>query len=117
LGPSSKTGTERIHHHKQLVPFWISRNPKGAIPPVQPGSKRPTTVAPLPIDNATQVRTILHHLLEHGDIAGRDVAGHTVIRLAVDEWLLERLLTFDPGALRPASSAWASAATPTCAAN
>ena len=30
--------------------------------------------------------------------SGRDVAGRTVITLAVDDWLLERLLTFDAGA-------------------
>jgi hypothetical protein len=39
---------------------------------------------PLPIDTATQARTILHHLLEHGDVASCDAAGHTVITLAVD---------------------------------
>jgi hypothetical protein len=50
------------------------------------------------IDAGGQARTILHHLLEHGDIAGRDAAGRTVIALAVDDHLLERLLTFDAGA-------------------
>ena len=33
-----------------------------------------------------------------GDIAGRDAAGRTLIVLAVEEPLLERLLTFDAGA-------------------
>ena len=55
------------------------------------------TVVPLPIDAASQARTLLYHLLEHGDVAGRDAAGRTVITLAVDDWLLERLLTFDAG--------------------
>ena len=41
---------------------------------------------------------MLHHLLEHGDIAGRDAVGRTVIKLAVPDWMLERLMTFDAGA-------------------
>jgi hypothetical protein len=49
------------------------------------------------LDPVAQARTILQHLLEHGDIAGRDAAGRTVITLAVDDWLLDRLLTFDGG--------------------
>ena len=56
------------------------------------------TIVALPTDAASQARTILHHLLEHGDVSGRDAAGRTVIMLAVDDWLLERLLTFDAGA-------------------
>jgi hypothetical protein len=53
---------------------------------------------PLPLDPGAQACTILHHLIEHGDIAGHDLAGRTVITLAVDDWLLERLLTFEAGA-------------------
>jgi hypothetical protein len=56
------------------------------------------TVVPLPTDPASRARTILRHFLEDGDVAGRDAAGRTVIALAVDDWLLERLLTFDAGA-------------------
>jgi hypothetical protein len=56
------------------------------------------TVVPLHLDPGSQARTILHHLLERGDIAGHDVTGRTVITLAVDDWLLEQLLTFDAGA-------------------
>ena len=52
-------------------------------------------VVSLPTDAGSQSRDILDHLLEHGDVAGRDAAGRTVITLAVDDWLLERLLTFD----------------------
>jgi hypothetical protein len=55
------------------------------------------TILPLLLDPAAQARTILHHLLQHGDIAGRDTAGRTVITLAVDRWLLKQLLTFDAG--------------------
>jgi hypothetical protein len=43
-------------------------------------------------------RTILHHLLERGDVADRDAARRTLIMLAVDDRLLDRLLTFDGGA-------------------
>ena len=56
------------------------------------------TVVPLPLDPGSEARTILHHLLAHGDIAGRDDAGRTLITLAVDDWLLDHLLTFDAGA-------------------
>ena len=56
------------------------------------------TVIPLRLDPGSQARTILHHLLEHGDIAGRDAAGRTLIVLAVEEHLLERLMTFEAGA-------------------
>ena len=33
------------------------------------------TVIPLRLDPGSQARTILHHLLERGDIAGRDAEG------------------------------------------
>jgi hypothetical protein len=56
------------------------------------------TIVALPTDPASQARAILHHFLEHGDIAGRDAAGRRVITHAVEDWLLERLLTFDAGA-------------------
>jgi len=56
------------------------------------------TVVPLRLDPGNEARTILHHLLEHGDIAGRDAVGRRVIALAVDDWLFEQLMTFDAGA-------------------
>jgi hypothetical protein len=55
------------------------------------------SIIPLLLDPGAQARTILHHLRERGDVAGRDTAGRTVITLAVDDWLLEHLLTFDAG--------------------
>ncbi len=55
------------------------------------------TIIPLPLEPGTQAPAILHHLLEHGDVAGQDAVGRTVITFAVDDWLLERLLTFDAG--------------------
>ena len=53
---------------------------------------------PLPLDPGAQARTLLRHLLEAGDVIGRDAAGRTVIQLAADDWLLEQLMTFDAGA-------------------
>jgi hypothetical protein len=41
---------------------------------------------------------LLLHLLEHGDVVGRDVGGRTVIQLAVDDWVLEKLMAFDADA-------------------
>jgi hypothetical protein len=56
------------------------------------------TVIPLRLDPGSQARTILHHLLERGDIAGRDAEGRKVITLAIDDWLFEQLMIFDAGA-------------------
>jgi hypothetical protein len=52
---------------------------------------------PLLLDPGTQARTILQNLPGHGDVAGRDAAGRTMITLWVDDWLLRHLLTFDAG--------------------
>jgi hypothetical protein len=56
------------------------------------------TIVPLRLDPGSQARTILHHLLEHGDIAGRDAVGRRVITLAIEDWLFDQLMTFDAGA-------------------
>jgi hypothetical protein len=53
------------------------------------------SIAVLPLAPGAQARALLHHLLEMGDIVGRDAAGRTVIQLAADDWLLEQLLSFD----------------------
>ena len=55
-------------------------------------------IVPLPLPPADEARALLNHLLEHGDIVGRDTAGRTIIQLAVDDWALERLLIFDADA-------------------
>jgi hypothetical protein len=34
-------------------------------------------------------------MLEHGDVVGSDAAGRTMILLAVDDSVLEKLMTFD----------------------
>ena len=53
-------------------------------------------VVPLPLSQNVQARALLHHLLEHGDnIGGRDAEGRTIIQLAVDDRVLETLMTFD----------------------
>jgi hypothetical protein len=56
------------------------------------------SVTPLPLDPGAQARALLHHLLDSGDIIGRDEAGRAVIQLAADDWLLEQLMIFDAGA-------------------
>ena len=55
-------------------------------------------VVPLPLPPNTAARTLLHHLLEHGDIVGRDAAGNTIIQLSVNDYVLETLMTFDADA-------------------
>ena len=52
----------------------------------------------LPLSPGAEARALLHHILEHGDIVGRDAAGRTIIQLAVDDWTLEQLMAFDAGA-------------------
>jgi hypothetical protein len=52
-------------------------------------------IVPLPLPPGAEARALLHHLLAHGDIVGRDAIGRTVVQLAVDDWALEKLLTFD----------------------
>ena len=52
-------------------------------------------IVPLPLPPCAEAPALLHHLLEHGDIVGRDTSGRTVIQLAVDDYLLETLMTFD----------------------
>jgi hypothetical protein len=55
-------------------------------------------IVPLPLSPGAEARALLHHLLGHGDVVGRDTVGRTVIQLAVDDWVLDRLLAFDAGA-------------------
>lgn len=55
-------------------------------------------IVPLPLAPGAEARALHHHLLEHGDIVGRDPVGRTIIQLAVDDRVLERLLTFDADA-------------------
>ena len=52
-------------------------------------------IVSLPLSPGAQARALLHHLLEHGDIVGRDAAGRTIVQLAVDDRVLETLMTFD----------------------
>ena len=52
-------------------------------------------IVPFPLPPGAEARLLLHHLLEHGDVVGKDDAGRTMILLAVDERVLEKLMTFD----------------------
>ena len=56
-------------------------------------------IGPLLIPPGAEARALLHHVLENGDIVGRDTTGRTIIQLAVDDWALDRLLTFDAEAV------------------
>ena len=55
------------------------------------------SITTLPLDPGARARALLHHLLEAGDVVGRDAAGRTLIQLAADDWLLDQLMTFDAG--------------------
>jgi hypothetical protein len=41
------------------------------------------------------MRAVLRQILETGDVLGKDASGRVVITLAVDEWLLDKLVAFD----------------------
>jgi hypothetical protein len=53
------------------------------------------TIVSLPLPPSAQARALLHHLLEQGDVLGRDAVGRTIIQLALEDWTLEKLMTFD----------------------
>ena len=52
-------------------------------------------IVPLPLPPNFAARALLHHLLENGDVVGRDAVGRTIIQLAVDDRVLETLMAFD----------------------
>ena len=52
-------------------------------------------IVPLPLPPQAEARALLHHLLEHGDIVGRDDVGRAVVQLVVDDWTLDNLMAFD----------------------
>ena len=43
-------------------------------------------IVPLLPPPADRHPVLLHHLLEHGDVAGRNTAGKSIMPLAVDDW-------------------------------
>jgi hypothetical protein len=55
-------------------------------------------IVPLPLPPSAEARALLHDLLGHGDIVGRDTAGRTILQLALDDWVLEKFVTFDADA-------------------
>ena len=55
-------------------------------------------IVPLPLSRDVEARALLHHLLEHGDVVGKDTAGRSIVQLAVDDWVLDKLLAFDADA-------------------
>jgi len=57
------------------------------------------SIVPLPLPPDAEARALLHHLLEHGDVVGRDRAGRTIIQLAVETWVLDKLMGFDADAV------------------
>jgi hypothetical protein len=55
-------------------------------------------ILPLPLPPGAETRALLRHILEHGDVVGRDAKGRTVLQLAVDDWTLDQLSAFDSDA-------------------
>ena len=55
------------------------------------------SITTLPLDPGARARALLHHLLEAGDVIGRDAAGRTLIQLEADDWLVDQLMIFDAG--------------------
>jgi hypothetical protein len=55
-------------------------------------------IVPLPLPPGAEARALLHHLLEHGDVVGKDATGRTIVQLALEDWVLEKLMGFDADA-------------------
>jgi hypothetical protein len=55
-------------------------------------------IVPLPLSPNAEARALLHHILEHGDVVGRDSAGRTILQLAVNDWVLDKLMGSDADA-------------------
>jgi hypothetical protein len=55
-------------------------------------------IVPLRLFTSAESRALLHQLLDHGDIVGADAAGRTIIEVAVDDWVLAKLMTIDADA-------------------
>ena len=53
------------------------------------------SIVPLPLPPDAEARGLLHHLLKHGDVVGKDSTGRTILQLAVDDHTLETLMSFD----------------------
>lgn len=49
-------------------------------------------------DAGAFAKSVLHHLLQNGDVAGWDAAGRAILQLSIDDWLLEELCAFDSDA-------------------
>jgi hypothetical protein len=43
------------------------------------------SIVPVPLPARIEARALLHLLLEHGDVVGRDPSGRAVIQLAIDD--------------------------------
>lgn len=51
------------------------------------------------IDHPLIARAVLRHIISHGDVAGRDAHGRTVLHfeLAASDWLLDKLAALGAG--------------------
>jgi hypothetical protein len=70
-------------------------------------------IVSLPLPPDVEARVLLHHVLEHGDVVGPNTSGRTVIQLAVNDWVLDKLI-YKAG--RTTSAAEAGAGDPGCGA-
>jgi hypothetical protein len=79
-----------------IVHDLLTTNPQvDILVPVPETGPTAMTIVPLPLPPNAAARVLLHHLLDHGDIVGRDAAGQTIIQLSVNDYVLETLMTFD----------------------
>ena len=56
------------------------------------------SIVPLPLPAHVEARALLHLLVEHGNVVACDSAGRTVIQLALDDHILDRLMRFEADA-------------------
>ena len=97
-GPRPAGGATHHHPHarwREAVHDLLTTNVQ--VEGLDPSYTGTTAIAivHLPLPPGAEARALLHHLLEHGHVVGRDIPGRTIIQLVVDDWTLERLMTFD----------------------
>jgi hypothetical protein len=99
LGDFSDQRSAEKHAHEADVHDLLTANVQvESLDPPYTGTTA-MAIVPLPLPLGAEARALLHHLLEHGDVVGRDAAGRTMIQLALDDWVLDKLMTFDADAV------------------
>jgi hypothetical protein len=77
-------GPQKAGHHAEQSAVHDLLTTNAQVEGLDPSYTGTTAMAilPLPLSPGAEARVLLHHLLEHGHIVGRDMAGRIIIQLA-----------------------------------